>query len=263
MAALAVLTLIGWALAQVLTQERSRRPVLIMAAFRSNYAIVGLVLVLAVAGEPGMGVATIMQLPTVLYFNIVSTLVLDAYAGSEEGAGMRRALRGLASNPLIQGLLAGAAAVLIRRIVPVGPDGTLVFSISGTLPWLYTTLSYLSRMSTPLALIALGGKLELSDIGDLRRELIAGVAMRLVLAPAVGFTLAALAVRMGRIVLGPAELAMLLAAFGSPTAVASVVMSAEMGADDRLCGQIVVWTSVLGLGSMFAITAVLRALGLV
>ena len=121
----------------------------------------------------------------------------------------------------------------------------------------------LSRMATPLALIILGGQLEVKEATAFRKELVTAVAARLVLAPAVGFTLAGLAQAVGWIQLDAAACAMMVAAFGSPMAVSSVVMSAEMGADDRLCGQVVVWTSILSMFTMFLITAALRFLGLV
>ena len=118
-------------------------------------------------------------------------------------------------------------------------------------------------MATPLALIVLGGQLELQKIRDFRKELFAGVIMRLVLAPVIGFGLAFCASAFGLLELDAAAYGMMVALFASPMAVASVVMSAEMGSDDILSGQIVVWTSLLSMGSMFLITAILRTLGLV
>ena len=48
----------------------------------------------------------------------------------------------------------------------------------------------------------------------------------------------------------------------SPVAVSSAVMVQELGGDDQLAGQLVVWTSVLSLFSIFAIVYLLRAAGL-
>lgn len=95
----------------------------------------------------------------------------------------------------------------------------------------------------------------------MRRELAAGVLMRLVLAPAVGLSIAFLGAHMGWYVLDTAAIATLVAVFGSPVAVASAVMAAEMGADDKFAGQLVVWTSVLGMVSLFVIVFLLRMIG--
>lgn len=259
---LVVLTAVGWAAAKAVTRKRERIPVLMQAAFRSNYAIIGLVLTEAVAGQAGLEIATIIQLPTVLYFNLVSTVILSFYGGTGK-IRWKKLLGELAMNPLVQGILAGGLVLWARQWIPLDADGERVFSIARDVPWLYTTLSYLSRMSTPLAIIVLGGQLEPKEVSGFRRELITGVALRLVLAPAFGFSLAALAGRLGLVALDAGRYAMMIAAYGSPMAVSSVVMSAEMGADDRLCGQIVVWSCILSLPSMFILTSILRALGLV
>ena len=42
-----------------------------------------------------------------------------------------------------------------------------------------------------------------------------------------------------------------LSIFGSPVAVSSYTMSAQMGADDTLAGQILVFTSILSIFTLF------------
>lgn len=254
-----VLTVWGGLAAKFLTRERRRVPVLMMAAFRSNYAIIGLVLAEALAGPAGAETVTLLQLPTVLYFNIMSTALLALYGG--KGLDMRRMFQELRTNPLILGLLAGGAAAFLR--IPLNAAGEPLFAVERDLPWLYTTLSYLGRMAMPVALVVLGGQLELKEAAGFRRELIGGVALRLVAAPVIGFALAWAAWRAGWFTLNAARYTMLTAAYATPMAVASVVMSAEMGADDQLCGQIVVWSSILSLPTMFLITSFLRAMGLI
>ena len=259
---LVLLTAAGWAVGRLVTKKRERMPVLMMAAFRSNYAIIGLVLTEAVAGQAGLAIATIIQLPTVLYFNLVSTVILTLYGGTGK-LDWKKLGRELAMNPLVQGILAGGIALWVRSWVPLEAAGTPVFVLSRDVPWLYTSLNYLARMSTPLAIIVLGGQLEPKEVSAFRRELVTGVAMRLVLAPAVGFGLAGVLAHWGWLTLDAGCYAMMIAAYGSPMAVSAVVMSAEMGADDRLCGQLVVWSCILSLPSMFILTAILRFLGLV
>ncbi len=170
-------------------------------------------------------------------------------------------LKGILLNPLIQGLVAGFIVLILREVIPKGADGELVFSIERDIPWLYSSLQSLSRLATPLALVVLGGQLEMKEISGYKKELIAGVFMRLVGAPAIGFALLYAAVRMGLLVVGPVEIAVMVAIFGSPMAVASTVMSQEMGGDGHLAGQIVVWTSVLGMVSLFLLIFTLRMSG--
>ena len=48
-----------------------------------------------------------------------------------------------------------------------------------------------------------------------------------------------------------AELVVLLSLFGSPIAVSSFTMAQQMGGDDQLAGQLVIFSSVLSIGTMF------------
>jgi predicted permease len=285
---LTVLFLLGLLLSGVFARERFRRGVLVQAQFRSNYAVIGLPVVTALAGNAGAQMASFLQFPTIMFYNFMSVIVLMIFADYEaqyrlynEGpladmrpeerekmpapsAGMDIAaiLKGIAANPLIQGLTAGFAVLLLREVIPVRPDGALVFSLQRDIPWLYSAISSLARMATPLALVVLGGQLEMKEIRGFRTELIAAVIMRLIVAPAIGFGLILAAARMGYLEVGPVEIAVLIAVFGSPSAVSSIVMSSEMGGDGHLAGQIVVWTSILGMVSLFFIVFFMRLGGL-
>ena len=285
---LTVLFLLGLLLSGVFARERFRRGVLVQAQFRSNYAVIGLPVVTALAGDAGAQMASFLQFPTIMFYNFMSVIVLMIFADYEaqyrlynEGplADMRpeerekmpapsadmdiaAILKGIAANPLIQGLTAGFAVLLLREVIPVRPDGALVFSLQRDIPWLYSAISSLARMATPLALVVLGGQLEMKEIRGFRTELIAAIVMRLIVAPAIGFGLILAAVRMGYLEAGPVEMAVLIAVFGSPAAVSSIVMSSEMGGDGHLAGQIVVWTSILGMVSLFFIVLFMRLGGL-
>ncbi len=263
MAALVLITVLDFFLSRWVTPRPDRRGPLLQCGFRSNYAIIGLVLAEALAGQQGREVATLFQLPSVIYFNIVSVLSLSLYSDRPAQGRWKGIARNLATNPLILGLLAGAGAVLIRSLLPTGPDGSPVFLLTRNLPWVWQLIKYLSQLTTPLALIVLGGQLVFQEAKEMRRELAAGVFMRLVLAPAVGLSVTFLGARMGWYVLDTASLAALVAVFGSPVAVASAVMAGEMGADDKFAGQLVVWTSVLGMVSLFVIVFILRLMGAV
>ncbi len=285
-----LLVLMGIVLSGFLTRERFRQGVLVQALFRSNYAIIGIPVTVALVGDIGGQIASFLQLPVVLFYNMVSVLLLSYYSDYEaqyrlygegplaendmpleeqkkamaekSGVDFGKIMKGLVTNPLIQGLLTGMVVLLIREVIPRGTDGELVFSMRKDLPWLYSSLQSLSRMATPLALIVLGGQLEMKEIKGYKRELIAGVLMRLVGAPAVGFSLLYVAVRFGLLVVGRPEIAVVVAIFGSPLAVSSIVMANEMGGDGHLDGQIVVWSSIFGMLSLFVLISILRSRGL-
>lgn len=261
LAALAVLTAAGFVLANLATDRRERKGVLIQAAVRSNFAIIGLPMAGALA--PGaIALASAMQAPTVIYFNLMAVVVLSLYAEGDRGMDLSKAVSGIVHNPLIRGLLLGTAVLFLRGFVPRTADGALVFSLSGSMPWLFSALNSVASMATPMALVILGGQFQFGAMRSVGRELTLGVLARLLLAPAIGFGMAFAAEAMGLIDLTPAAVGVLVAMFGSPTAVSSVVMASEMGADDVLAGQLVVWTTIGSTVTLFCIIAALRAAGL-
>ncbi|MDO4174188.1 MAG: AEC family transporter [Eubacteriales bacterium] len=261
LASLVVITVVSILLANLVTDVRNRKGVLIQAGFRSNFAIIGLPLAEGLLGTAGVTVAATLQAPIVIYFNVVSVLALTVYADHAQ-LQPKKILKSLLQNPLIQGLVAGVAALIIREWIPCRADGTLVFSISGTLPWLYTTLQYLARIATPVCLIMLGGQFRFSAARGIRKELISGVCMRLILAPVLGFGMAFAAAHFGLLDLSPTAIGVMIAAYGSPIAIASSVMASEMHADDVLAGQIVVWTSLLSMITIFLMVILFRSIGM-
>ena len=256
-----ILMILGIGIANVVTNVRNRKGVIIQAGFRSNFALIGLPLSEGLAGNEGLILTSSMQAPIVIMYNFFSVLFLVIYSDDAKFS-VRKILRNIVRNPLIQGLSAGIAALLIREILPLSADGSLVFTLSGNLPWVYKVIAYLGRLATPLALISLGGQFTFSQTGGMKKEVITSVFMRLILAPVIGLSLAFAAERAGFIALTPAAVSTMIACFGSPLAVSSVPMASEMKADAALAGQIVVWTSILSMFTIFAMTVLFRTAGL-
>lgn len=261
LASLILLTVFGFGFAQVLTSVHNRRGVLIQVAFRSNFAIIGLPLAESLGVAGGVALLTAMQAPAVIYFNLMAVTVLSLYSEGNQKMDLRKTLRGIVENPLIRGLVLGLLALCIRAVMPRTPDGALVFSLSGDLTWLYTAVTNLSRIGTPLALIVLGGQFEFQAVRSVAKEVVSGVVLRLIFAPAFGFAAAFWAARMGWITITPAVMAVLIPLFSTPVAVSSSVMATEMHADDVLAGQLVVWTTIGSLFTLFLQIAVFRYLG--
>lgn len=260
--ALIVLTLLGFLMAHFATKCRARKGVLIQTAFRSNYAIIGLAIAGSLAGTEGSVLASAMQAPSVIYFNLVAVLCMSIYADDNHGVDLRRIVKGIITNPLIIGLTLGLTVHMVRRFIPLDESGNPIFTIVDDLPWLYSVVESLGHMGIPLALIVLGGQFCFTDVKGIENELAAGILLRLVVAPCVGFLMAFLADYMGLIILDHTVTAVLIALFGSPAAINSVVMASEMNADDILAGQIVVWTSFLSIGSVFVQIVLFRVAGM-
>ena len=144
-------------------------------------------------------------------------------------------------NPMIDGILLGA----LCRFLPFPiPDPIL------------KPIAQVGAATTPVALIILGASFEKGGISESRRDLWACTFARLIAAPAIMLTAAAL--------LGfrDAEFVTLIAIFATPCAVASYAMAQQMGADAALAGNCVVFTSALSAFTMFGWIFVTKTLGL-
>ena len=237
------------------TKHGDRRGPMVQVAFRSNYALVGLPLAFALFGAEGETLATLLSAVSIPLFNILAVISLSVFR-REEGkrAGVKGILLGIAKNPLIIGIALGAVMLGIRalfeqwgvsyRLTQIGP--------------LFETLDYLSGVSTPLALIALGAQFEFSAIKEMRREIIVGTLSRVVLAPLLGVGIAYLFFRNQ---FGGAHFATFVALFATPVAVSSLPMAQEMGNNATLAGQYVVWTTILSAITIFLCSFLLSMAG--
>lgn len=262
LAVIAVLFCIGLFMARI-TPDRYQKGVLLQGVVRSNFALVGVPLAQLMAGSKGVQSAALLSAFTIPAFNVLSVIALSAYIqdGGDKRARMGKTLRGILRNPLIIGVLAGIVCVLLKPLARQLPSGPTSFL--GKFTFVGTVLDYLARASTPVALLVLGGQFERSSVKGLKKQIVLGVAGRLVLAPLIGLGGAVLLQSMGILQFDNGTYAALIALFATPAAVASAIMAEEMGNDGQLAGQLVVWTTLLSAGVIFGAVAALRALGLV
>ena len=252
--------LVGLAAARLLVPDRRQQGVIVQVSFRSNQAILGLPLANALGGAAAMGFASMATSVCVPLFNVLAVIVLTVFGGDGSHKPTVRTLaRRVLTNPLILGALSGLAVVIIRQFLPV-VDGEPIFTIQNQLPSLFQTLTNLSQVASPVMLFVLGTRLNFSAVRDLLPRLVLGTALRLVICPVAVIAIAvALRQPLG---LTSLEMPTLVAISSTPVAVSSAVMAQEMGCDDQLANQLVVWTSVLSMVSLFCIIYVMRTLAL-
>lgn len=239
------------------TKDSAKRGSLIQAVFRSNYAIIGIPLAASLFGDKGAAAAGVMSAFCVPTFNILGVVTLTMFNGSSEkqGFNVKKILLGVAKNPLIIGTVAGLAVLGIRELFVMWDIGFRLSDIT----FLYKSLENVKAVCTPFALIVLGGKFEFSAVSKLWKEIVFGTAVRTVAVPVLGLTAAYLLRE--QLGLSGEHFATYIGVFATPVAVASAVMAKEMGADDELAGQMVVWTSLVSAVTIFIYVTILRTLG--
>ncbi|MEA4964534.1 MAG: AEC family transporter [Oscillospiraceae bacterium] len=254
---------IGWGLS-FLTKDPKQKGVLMQCTFRSNNALIGLPLAESLVGLQNLGAVSAISAFAIPEFNVLAVIALSLFVGADGSRPTtREVLRKVLKNPLILGVAAGLGALALRAVLPLRTDGTAVFSLQRDLSFLYSAISQLARSASPTALLLLGGGFRFSAIRGVRRQIAIGTVARLVIAPLIGVGSAVLLSEVLGLVHFDAQVyAALVALFASPVAVNSAIMAEEMHNDSQLAGQLVVWTSIFSIFTLFFLIAALRMLGL-
>jgi len=254
--------LLGMVIALLTTKQPERRGAISQAVFRSNMAIIGLSLASALGGNEAVAVAAIVSAFTVPLFNVLAVFVLTYFCdGANKGkTDYKKIFLNIAKNPLIISIALGMVCLVIRGL-QTKFFGEPVFLLKD-IQFLYKALNNLKAIASPFALLVLGGQFTFSAVKALWKEIVCGTVGRIVLAPVVGIGMAILLSKLGILDCGVNEYPALIALFGSPTAVSSAVMAGQMGADEQLATQLVVWTSIGSIFTVFGTVCILMAMGL-
>ena len=151
-------------------------------------------------------------------------------------------LKSIAKNPLVEAGVLGAMFSLLHIQIPA---------------FLMEPIRNLSNISTPLALVTLGGILSFDSLMKHRRYLASVSVVHLLIVPFFMILTGILFGYRGDILI------ILLAVFASPTAVASAPMAQNMGGNGELAGEIVATTSVLCVLTLFAFVFGLSKMGFI
>lgn len=238
------------------TKEGGKRGALIQAAFRSNYAIIGLPLASALFGDKGAAAAGVMSAFCVPTFNILAVITLTIFNNdSKKGKiDVKKIFLGIVKNPLIIGTVLGLITLAVRELFALCNIGFRLRNIE----FLYKTLENLKSICTPFALLVLGGRFEFSAVKRQLRYIVFGTLIRTVAVPVIGLAVAYYFIPG----LSGEHYATYIAVFATPVAVASAIMAKEMKADDELAGQLVVWTSLVSTVTIFIYVVFFRSMGI-
>jgi predicted permease len=229
---------ITWIGVALIEKDNDKRGVMIQGIFRSNTAIFGMPVLFGLFGDAGVAYVSAMMLVITPLFNTGSVFIFSAY--SEKRVSIKHSMIAVMKNPLIIGTGLGVLALFSGIRFPT---------------FLERTVTDLSRVATPLAIIALGGTFSFKSIVKAKRQLVIAMVGRLLVIPLI-FLPIGIALGMRDV-----RLAALVTVFASPTAVSSFVVAKQAGADAQLAGNIVVFTSIASIATVFLFIFLLRQLG--
>jgi len=254
---------LGLAMAMAVTPIPQRRSVLLQCAFRSNFAIIGLSLSALLGGDAAVALASVLSAVSIPVFNVLAVIALSTFSG--EGTvkpSIKKIVTDIAKNPLIIGVALGAVCIVLREMQLI-QWGKLLFSLKRDLPSVFSVLTSLKSVTTPFALLVLGGQFQFSAVKGLLKELVTGTVWRTLIAPLIGVGGAwLLSTYTPLLHCGSEEYPALVALFGSPLAVSCAVMTREMKGDEQLATQLVVWSSVISIVTLFLIVCLMMHWGL-
>ena len=255
---------IGCVIVKLFVHDSRQKGVVLQCVVRSNFAIIGLPLAESLGGSEAIGIASVLSAFLIPTFNILGVISLSIYTkGENEKLNLKSTFFKILKNPLIIGVVTGLVALAIRSIIPLNDSGNLIFSIKNDLPFLYKAIENLGKIASPLALIILGGTFNFNQVKGMFKEIAIGTTSRIVLVPLVGIGLGVILSKYTNLInfdktIYPALISLL----GSPVAVSSAIMAREMDNDGDLAGQLVVWTSIFSIFTIFITVVILRSIGL-
>ena len=218
-------------LISLLWKDRSVKGEFIQATYRSSAALLGIAFIQNIYGTAGM--APLMIIGSVPLYNIMAVVVLSVFKpgnNSFDKALVKKTLKGIATNPIIIGIVAGFVWSALKLPMP---------SI------LHKTVSSIGATATPMGLMSMGATFEMKKATSKMKPTLVAVFMKLVGFCAIFLPMAAL--------LGfrNEELIAILVMLGSATTVSCFVMARNMGHEGTLSSGVIMMTTLL---SAFTLT---------
>lgn len=261
---LLIIFVLGFITAVLTTDIPERRGVILQGTFRSNMAIMGLSLASVLGGPEAMATSAIVSAFTLPVMNVFAVIALTVFLrqGDAQKVSIGGILKNIIQNPIIDGILVGMVFLALRAL-QVRLFGRVVFALNDQLKFVYTTLNNIKAIASPFALMILGAQFDFSASRGMLREIIVGTLWRILLAPALAIGTAVLLTRYTSILnFGVNEYPALIALFGTPAAVSSAIMAGQMKNDEQLGTQLVVWTSLCSVPTIFLLVCIMMAGGL-
>ncbi len=213
------------ALSAVFIKDKSIKGEFMQASYRGSAAVLGVAFIQNIYGSSS--IAPLMILATVPLYNVVAVIILSFTSPQSTGfdkAGLKKSIKGIATNPIILGIFIGMLISVSRIELP--------FIIN-------KTLHSLAQLATPLALIGLGAGFEGRKALAKIKPTIISTLIKLFVMPAIFLPVAAY---MG---FRNEKMVAILIMLGAPTTVSCYIMSKNMGHEGVLSSSCVVATTFL------------------
>lgn len=226
-----------------LCKDRSIQGEFIQASYRSSAAILGIAFIQNIYGNAGM--APLMIIGTVPLYNMMAVVVLSIMKperGKMDRALMVKTLKGIVTNPIILGILAGILWSVLKLPMPVIME---------------KTVKNVAVLASPLGLMAMGASFELKEAGTHLKPAVTASVIKLVILAAIFLPIA---VGLG---FREEKLVAILVMLGSATTVSCYIMAKNMGHEGTLTSATVMLTTLCSAFTLTGWLYLLRSLGMI
>jgi malonate transporter and related proteins len=233
---------IVWILALPFIKEGKNLSVFVQGAYRSNFAIVGFAIVSKLFGSYALGKAAIVLAFILPLYNILAVIILTVPLRKEKKLNLKSTVFEILFNPLIIAVIVGLPFSYFKIEIP---------------SFLNLTIGFLAELALPLALVGIGGSLNLQNIKKASGLAFTSSAIKIILVPLL-LTLGAYHFGFRELDLG-----IMFVLFASPTAIVSFIMAEAMGANSKLAGNIVLISTVASVFTIAVGIVILKELALI
>jgi len=227
-----------WGLAKIIYKNHQEYIAeFVQASYRSSTAVMGLALITNIYGSATMG--GLMILGCVPLYNIYAVLVLQMESPTlkNEKGRIKKALIEICKNPLIIAIFAGFLCSIIGVDFPGVID---------------TSLGYIARLATPLALLVIGGNFSFKAAKESLKPSILASVIKLFILPIVFTTIAIL---MGFRNEALIAIFIMLAAPSTPS---GYVMAKQYGHPGAISTNAVVFTTLCSIATLTLFVFILK-----
>ena len=221
--------------------DKRDKGVFVQGAFRGNLIILGLAFCASAYGEQGIAIATLPMAVIIIVYNLLSIYTLNASLHQQEFS-VRKNVNDIIKNPLIIGIVFGLLINLIKLPLP---------------DVLIQSNHYLSQMTLPLALIAIGGSLNFLELKQNIKPAMMASLYKVLLSPLIMIVLLYL------LPIEQTAAGVLFLLTASPTATASFIMVKAMNGNSDLAAKIIIVSTLLSLFTVTLGFALLVSMGLI
>ncbi len=228
---------------KIYCKKESQKGAFLQASFRSNLAIFGLAIIERALSEEASAIGASLFVFMIPLYNLLAIISLTGNdkSGNRKDRIKKQALS-LLHNPLIISIIFGVLFSLFKIKLPN------LFEIS---------FSYLAKMTLPLALLGIGGTLQLKGLKSRWIPTIGASINKLIIVPVIALILAYFFKLEGEI------LAVIYILTGSPVAVASFTMANALKNDTNLTADVITITTLFSIVTIGIGLAIMNSMGII